>query len=113
MRMDINEDENMVEFLQNILYKLKLTTGKLKIDLAINILNRNGSASKNSRGGVSRSRSRHTTSRLNRSMIGDRRSNLGTTLDQMNFSQLPPRSRGLSASNPKKDSSRNASRPTA
>jgi hypothetical protein len=46
LRKDIDDDENMIGFLQNILYELKLTTGKLKINRAINILNRGQGSSK-------------------------------------------------------------------
>jgi hypothetical protein len=43
IRKDIDEDESMIGFLQNILYELKLTTGKLKVNRAINILHRGDS----------------------------------------------------------------------
>lgn len=42
LKKDIEDDENMVEFLLNILSELKMATGKLKVSRAMNIINRNG-----------------------------------------------------------------------
>lgn len=93
LRKDIDDDENMVEFLQNILYELKLTTGKLKVNRAINILNRQTHVSiSQSRGGDSRSNSRSILNSnvmsMTKSMILERKTPRRGVVDRLNLTLL-------------------------